>query len=164
MYYGARYYDPALARFITPDTVDDAGTQGLNRYAYALNNFLCIKRKYRQIQEEILDKIRHSPHCLEKCQSHRACEEEEGIMEVRLNLGYHQILQLIRQLPPREQWRLTHDIEDDLRLRDLSPEPNDDVAQFQALLLRGPIMSDEQFRQIQELRQGLSAWLERSFV
>lgn len=38
MYYGARYYDPALARFITPDTVYDAGTQGLNRYAYALNN------------------------------------------------------------------------------------------------------------------------------
>jgi len=38
MYYGARHYDPALARFITPDTVEDRGTQGLNRYAYALNN------------------------------------------------------------------------------------------------------------------------------
>ena len=30
LYYGARYYDPALARFITPDTVYDQGTQGLN--------------------------------------------------------------------------------------------------------------------------------------
>ena len=38
MYYGARYYDPALARFITADTVYDAGPQGLNRYSYALNN------------------------------------------------------------------------------------------------------------------------------
>ena len=38
LYYGARYYDPALARFITPDTVYDSGTQGLNRYSYALNN------------------------------------------------------------------------------------------------------------------------------
>ena len=38
LYYGARYYDPALARFITPDTVYDQGTQGLNRYSYALNN------------------------------------------------------------------------------------------------------------------------------
>ena len=38
MYYGARYYDPALSRFITADTVYDAGPQGLNRYAYALNN------------------------------------------------------------------------------------------------------------------------------
>ena len=38
MYYGARYYDPALSRFITADTVYDAGPQGLNRYSYALNN------------------------------------------------------------------------------------------------------------------------------
>lgn len=38
MYYGARYYDPVLARFITADTVYDKGPQGLNRYSYALNN------------------------------------------------------------------------------------------------------------------------------
>ncbi len=38
MYYGARYYDPALSRFITPDTMYDRGPQGLNRYSYALNN------------------------------------------------------------------------------------------------------------------------------
>ncbi len=38
MYYGARYYDPALSRFITPDTIYDWGPQGLNRYSYSLNN------------------------------------------------------------------------------------------------------------------------------
>ena len=40
MYYNARYYDPTLGRFITADTmVATAGSpQGLNRYAYALNN------------------------------------------------------------------------------------------------------------------------------
>jgi RHS repeat-associated protein len=37
-YYGARYYDPVLCRFIIADTVYDAGPQGLNRYSYALNN------------------------------------------------------------------------------------------------------------------------------
>lgn len=37
-YYGARYYDPAIYRFITADTVYDVGPQGLNRYSYALNN------------------------------------------------------------------------------------------------------------------------------
>jgi len=38
-YYGARYYDPVLARFLTPDTVYDGNSpQGLNRYSYALNN------------------------------------------------------------------------------------------------------------------------------
>src|SRR5690606_22481115 len=33
-YYGARYYDPELGRFIQPDTFLD----GLNRYAYCGNN------------------------------------------------------------------------------------------------------------------------------
>lgn len=37
-YYGARYYDPVLCRFIQPDTIYDSGTQGLNRYSYCLNN------------------------------------------------------------------------------------------------------------------------------
>ena len=39
-YYGARYYDPAIGRFISADTVvqNPANPQTLNRYAYALNN------------------------------------------------------------------------------------------------------------------------------
>jgi RHS repeat-associated protein len=40
MYYGARYYDPDVGRFITPDTIVQApdNPQTLNRYAYAGNN------------------------------------------------------------------------------------------------------------------------------
>jgi RHS repeat-associated protein len=40
LYYGARYYDPALGRFVQPDTLvpDPANPQSLNRYAYVLNN------------------------------------------------------------------------------------------------------------------------------
>jgi len=40
MYYGARYYDPTLGRFVSADTlVPNAGNpQSLNRYAYVLNN------------------------------------------------------------------------------------------------------------------------------
>jgi RHS repeat-associated protein len=39
-YYGARYYDPAIGRFISADTVVPSPTnpQNLNRYSYALNN------------------------------------------------------------------------------------------------------------------------------
>ena len=39
-YYGARYYDPALARFIQPDTIVPAPNdpQSLNRYSYVNNN------------------------------------------------------------------------------------------------------------------------------
>jgi len=38
--YRARYYDPALGRFIQPDTIvpEPGDPQALNRYAYVLNN------------------------------------------------------------------------------------------------------------------------------
>jgi len=40
MYYGARYYDATLGRFISADTLvpNAANPQALNRYAYVLNN------------------------------------------------------------------------------------------------------------------------------
>ena len=40
MYYGARFYDGALGRFISPDTIvpEPGNPQALNRYAYVLNN------------------------------------------------------------------------------------------------------------------------------
>jgi len=39
-YYGSRYYDPALGRFIQPDTIvpDPGNSQALNRYTYVNNN------------------------------------------------------------------------------------------------------------------------------
>ena len=39
-YYGARYYDPDLARFISPDPIvpSPGDPQSLNRYSYVLNN------------------------------------------------------------------------------------------------------------------------------
>ncbi len=38
-YYGARYYDPIIGRFVTPDTVvpSSANPQALNRYSYVYN-------------------------------------------------------------------------------------------------------------------------------
>jgi RHS repeat-associated protein len=39
-YYNARYYDPEIGRFISPDTfmLSPSDPQGLNRYTYAFNN------------------------------------------------------------------------------------------------------------------------------
>jgi len=38
MYYGARFYDPYLNRWIQPDTIipDPGNPQSLNRYSYCL--------------------------------------------------------------------------------------------------------------------------------
>ncbi len=43
-YYGARYYDPLLARFISPDTIvqSPGDPQTLNRYSYCRNNPLAL--------------------------------------------------------------------------------------------------------------------------
>ena len=39
-YYGARYYDPAISRFVSADSIVQvpANPQTLNRYSYCLNN------------------------------------------------------------------------------------------------------------------------------
>ncbi|MBI3164358.1 MAG: RHS repeat-associated core domain-containing protein [Chloroflexi bacterium] len=38
MFYNARFYDPALGRFSSPDTIIPGGVQGYDRYAYVNNN------------------------------------------------------------------------------------------------------------------------------
>ncbi len=43
-YLNARYYDPALGRFITPDWFDPTDRAvGTNRYAYGINNPIMLK-------------------------------------------------------------------------------------------------------------------------
>jgi RHS repeat-associated protein len=44
-FYNARYYDPEIARFVTPDNVIDGemDTQGWNRYSYVKNNPIVYK-------------------------------------------------------------------------------------------------------------------------
>jgi len=55
MYYGARYYDPTLGRFVQADTIvpNPANPQDLNRYSYVRNNPL----RYR-------DPSGHCPLCI----------------------------------------------------------------------------------------------------
>lgn len=56
--YGARFYDPEVGRFITPDSIapDYKNPQSLNRYAYVQNNPL----KY-------IDPTGHVTICVDTC-------------------------------------------------------------------------------------------------
>ena len=68
-------------------------------------------------------------------------------MELQRNLGYEQILNLVRQLPLHEKQRLTHEIEQELVLEETCSQEKNQITDFQELLLHGPVMSDEQFEQ-----------------
>ena len=53
-YYNARYYDPEIGRFISPDPLAALG-QGLNRYTYSINNpinFLDPSGLVQQVDED----------------------------------------------------------------------------------------------------------------
>jgi RHS repeat-associated protein len=57
MYYGARYYDPALGRFVQADTIvpQPGNPQALNRYSYVLNNPLRYTDPSGHWLESLLD-------------------------------------------------------------------------------------------------------------
>ena len=57
-YYGARYYDPNIGRFISPDTVTSAPSdpQSLNRYSYVLNNPLKYIDPTGHFAEDLLNR------------------------------------------------------------------------------------------------------------
>jgi hypothetical protein len=83
-------------------------------------------------------------------------------MELKLHVGYEQILQLVRQLPFREKQQLTYELEKELQdeeplTKGGSPESSD----LYTFLLSGPTMSDEQFNAFQELRKNFQRWIER---
>jgi RHS repeat-associated protein len=56
-YYNARYYDPAIGRFISADTIvtNPANPQSLNRYSYCLNNPLKYTDPTGHAEEDLPD-------------------------------------------------------------------------------------------------------------
>ncbi|GJL64142.1 MAG: hypothetical protein NPIRA04_27960 [Nitrospirales bacterium] len=58
-FYEARYYDPILGRFISPDTIvpDPLDPQPFNRYSYVLNNPLKFTDPTGQFGENVIDAL-----------------------------------------------------------------------------------------------------------
>ena len=85
-------------------------------------------------------------------------------MELTINIGYDQVLKLARQLPYRERKKLTLEIERDLKTKKkkkTTANDSEEINELQRLLLKGPVMSDEQFEDFKKLRKNFNKWLEK---
>lgn len=69
-------------------------------------------------------------------------------MELKLKLGYEQIWELVKQLPPVQQVQLKNDIEQIV--------PKTSLTQWKKLLLNGPVMTDEGFEETKKRRKQLN--------
>lgn len=75
-------------------------------------------------------------------------------MELNLNIGYEQLLFLIKQLPANQIEKLKKDIEINYKLVQTEKE----ISELQKFLLNGPVMSKEQYDTYLENRKHFNQW------
>ncbi len=74
-------------------------------------------------------------------------------MEVKLNIGYEQLIAIIHQLPIDEVNKLKQEIEK------ISSEKNvGAIDELESLLANGPIMSEKKYQEFEENRKNFSQW------
>ncbi|MFK7947872.1 MAG: hypothetical protein AB8G11_09795 [Saprospiraceae bacterium] len=69
-------------------------------------------------------------------------------MELKIKIGYNEILELIKQLPKTQILQLKTDIETQI----IQPKKVE-MTDFQKLLLQGPVMNDEQYETYSTLKE-----------
>lgn len=74
-------------------------------------------------------------------------------MEVKLTIGYEQLIAIISQLPADEVSKLKLEIEKLLPEDELVTEDD-----WESLIANGPVMSDEQYRTFEENRENFERW------
>jgi hypothetical protein len=75
-------------------------------------------------------------------------------MNLTVNIGYNEILHLVKQLPASKIKQLQYAINNDFVAKKAEVE----ISAFQQLLLNGPIMTDEHFAEFKKNRYNLSQW------
>lgn len=76
-------------------------------------------------------------------------------MELKVRIGYEELLKLIQQLPKEQLFLLKKELEKFGKEKS-STEPN----KLKELALSGPLMSDEQYGIFQNFREELNKWRE----
>lgn len=75
-------------------------------------------------------------------------------MELKLNLEYSDILELIKQLPENQLVKLKSELESQIQKSENGVSSNS----LQELLLQGPTMSDEEYEEFLNNRKHFSKW------
>ena len=70
-------------------------------------------------------------------------------MELKLQIGYQELMRLIRQLPASQMAQLKSELTDDL----IEEKAKTEKSQLRQLLLNGPIMTDEEYENYQQNRK-----------
>ncbi|NUQ22537.1 MAG: hypothetical protein HUU34_01180 [Saprospiraceae bacterium] len=75
-------------------------------------------------------------------------------MELRLNIGYQELIELIKQLPVSQIKKLKAD----LALMGTEKDPEKEISEFQQFLLHGPVMEDDQYQDYLANRKYFNTW------
>jgi hypothetical protein len=75
-------------------------------------------------------------------------------MELAANLGYQQIVNIVKQLPANQIEKL----KTEFTLNYIREKAQAEISEFQQFLLSGPVMSDEQFQNFKENRKHFTKW------
>jgi len=75
-------------------------------------------------------------------------------MELTLNIGYEQLLFLIKQLPANQIAKLKSEIDDG----NLLSKSDSEISDFQNFILNGPVMNEEQYDRFLEHRKQFNLW------
>lgn len=75
-------------------------------------------------------------------------------MELKLNIGYQELIELIKQLPVNQIRKLKAELTLITAENDMEKGMND----FQEFLLKGPVMEDDQYQDFLSNRKYFNVW------
>jgi len=76
-------------------------------------------------------------------------------MQLKLNIEYKELLELIKQLPLQQLQQLKADLASIVKKEERKPKEKND---FQEFLLTGPVMKEEQYQEWLANRKYFNAW------
>ncbi|MCO6491215.1 MAG: hypothetical protein J5I98_22555 [Phaeodactylibacter sp.] len=75
-------------------------------------------------------------------------------MELKLNIGYQELIELIKQLP----FNQIRQLKADLALMVTENDMEKEISDFQEFLLEGPVMEEDQYQDFLSSRKYFNAW------